>query len=167
MSADDSDDQHDPLWDTDLDAFDAAEPITLFVALPESGVDLPAPETLNDAQITEKLWQVIHALTLFGTFLHNTNHLSDRELYALLWSDLLREPAVLLPENPSYSYHIDIIGSGSEEDNNLRLKYYADEMERQQWLEEWPEDGLPEREDLPYDRDRRLPQSEFRDLPVM
>jgi|SRR6185369_4822197 len=167
MSADDSDDQQDPLWDTDLDAFDAAEPITLFVALPESGVALPSPDELDDAQLTEKLWQVINALSLFGTFLHSTDHLSDRELYALLWSDLLREPAVLLPENPSYSYHIDIIGSGSEEDNNLRLKYYADEMERQQWLEEWPEDGLPEHEDPPYDRDRRLPQSEFRDLPVM
>lgn len=44
-----------------------------------------------------------------------------------------------------------------------RGKYYADEVERHRWLEEWPEDPLPEPEKPLYDRDRRLPHSEMRD----
>jgi len=163
----DDDDLKDQFWDY-VAAYEEAEPMSLFSALPESGVSLPPPDSLDDTQLTEKLWQVIHALVLFGTYLHSTDHLSDRELYSLLWSDLLREPVVLMPDNPSYACHIEILGSGSEEDNNLHLKYYADEMERQRWIEEWPDEILPEYEDPPYDRDRLLPQREFRDdLPVM
>jgi hypothetical protein len=131
-------------------------------------VSLPAPDELDDSKLTSKLWEVINALALFGTFLHSTDHLSDRELYTELWGELLREPAVLMPDNPAFSYHIDMIGSGSEEHTRLYMKYYASEEERRDWLKEWPGDVLPDHEDPPYDRDRRLPQAEAReDGPVM
>ena len=106
--------------------------------------------------------------SLLGTFLHNTNHLSDRELYTELWQEELREPTVLMPENAAFAWHIDMIGSGSEEHLALYMKYYADEEERRNWLKEWPKDVLPEREDPPYDRDRLLPRAEARTAgPVM
>jgi hypothetical protein len=94
-----------------------------------------------------------------GAYVLHTNHLSDRALYEYLYHDGLREEAVLFPENPSYAYMIDLTGSGSHEDNQVFLKYYADEQYRQQWATDWPDDPMPEREVPPFDRDRFLPQS--------
>jgi hypothetical protein len=161
MSDDDLKDLKEAFLDR-MAEYESREPRPLLDALAESGVILPSPEELDDAQIGAKLWELIHRLSLAGTFLHNTDHLSDRELYAELWREELREPAVLMPENTSYGYHIDMVGSGSEEHIHLYLKYYADERTRQSWKEDWPEDEIPEHEDPPYDRDRRLPQQEFR-----
>ncbi|HEX4964045.1 MAG TPA: hypothetical protein VF173_24680 [Thermoanaerobaculia bacterium] len=165
--ADDSDDLEKQFLDY-VAAYEGAEPKALSDVLPESGVALPPPEDLSDSELSSKLWEVINMLSLLGTFLHNTDHLSDRELYTELWGDILREPMVLMPDNAAYACHIDIVGSGSEEHTHLYMKYYADEESRQHWLKEWPDDVLPEPEDPPYDRDRLLPQAESRkDGPVM
>jgi hypothetical protein len=139
-------------------AFERAESIPLFDRLVKGGLSLPSPDELDDSQLTAKLWEVIYGLALLGTYLHNTNHLSDRELYAHLWNDSLREGAVQLPDNPDFAHHIDLIGSGSEEDNFIYLKYYADEDERRRGAEEWADDPLPDHEQPPFDRDRRLPE---------
>jgi hypothetical protein len=161
------DDLEGEFWDH-VAAFDREEPRALSVVLPEAGVSLPPPDELNDSQVSRKLWEIIHKLALLGTFLHNTNHLSDRQLYAELWDEVLREPTVLMPDNPDFSSHIDMIGSGSQEHVLLYMKYYATEEERRSWLKDWPEDVLENHEDPPYDRDRLLPQAEFRkDGPVM
>jgi hypothetical protein len=168
MAKDDpeDDDLHDQFLKY-VAAYEEREPSALFDLLPQSGISLPTPDELIDEEIGRKLWEVIYGLAQFGTFLHNTDHLSDRELYSYLWSDALREPAVLMPENPAYSCHLDPIGSGSEEDMHLYLKYYASNRERRQWLKDWPTDPMPDREKPPYDRDRRLPRAEGRgDLPV-
>ena len=131
-------------------------------------MSLPQPDQLDDSELTSRLWDVINGLAFLRTFLHNTNHLSDRQLYVSLWEDLLREPTVLMPGNSAYACHIDIVGSGSEEDTCLYLRYYAGEEERQSWLEDWPADVMPDHEEPPYDRDRSLPQAEPRnDDPVM
>ena|SRR6185295_6258737 len=164
MSTDDPEDLHD-LFLKNVAAYEEREESTLFDLLPQSGIPLPSPDELSDEEIVRKLWDVIHGLAQFGTFLHNTNHLSDRDLYIYLWSDALREPAVLMPENTSYAYHIDLVGSGSEEDMHLYLKYYASNKERRQWLKDWPTDTIPDREKPPYDRDRRLPLAEARQEP--
>lgn len=173
MADDDSEDPDDldgireQFW-AYVDAFEKAEPKSLFTLLPETGVSLPPPDELDDSQLTSKLWEVIHGLTLVGTYLHNTNHLSDRELYTELWSDVLREPTVLMPDDPDFACHLDMIGSGSEEHTHLYMQYYASEEERRDWLKEWPKDVLPDREVPPHDRDRRLPRAEDRTAdPVM
>lgn len=171
MMPDDLDDVDDEELQEELlkhmAAYGEREPSSLFDLLPQSGVSLPAPEDLSDEEIGRKLWEVLHGLSLCGVFLHNTDHLSDRELYIYLWRDALREPTVLMPENLSYSCHLDPIGSGSEEHTQLYLKYYASEEDRRQWREDWPEDHIPASEKPPYDRDRRLPRAEERwDPPV-
>ncbi|HEV7504014.1 MAG TPA: hypothetical protein VGS07_03815 [Thermoanaerobaculia bacterium] len=149
-------------------AFESEVPKDLSVVLPKSGVALPPPDELSDSELSAKLWEVINMLSLLGTFLHNTNHLSDRELYTDLWTEILREPMVLMPGNAAFACHIDMVGSGSEEHNNLYMKYYADEKTRRRWQKDWPDDVLPDPEKTPYDRDRLLPQAESRrDGPVM
>ena len=127
--------------------------------LENSGLDIPPPDQLDDDAVTIKLKEIVERMATLGAYLLHTDHLTDRELYVYLFADGLREEAVLFPENPSYAYMIDLTGSGSDADNQIYLKYYADEEHRQQWARDWPDDHLPEHEDPPFDRDRFLPQS--------
>jgi hypothetical protein len=139
--------------------YETAEQISLLRLIENSGLEVPAPETLDDDALKIKLKEMIDRMASVGAYLLHTNHLSDRDLYEYLYHEALREETVLFPENPSYAYMIDLTGSGSEDDNQTYLKYYADEQYRKQWAHDWPGDPMPEREEPPFDRDRFLPQS--------
>ena len=141
-------------------AFEQIEAVQLFEILVNGGLELPTPEKLDNVQISKKLWQVINGLSLLGVFLYSTDHLSDRELYEYLWYDCLHEPTVIQPENQDSAYHVDLIGSGSEEDLFIFLKYYADETDRKMWAGDLPQNDFPGSEKKPYDRDRLLPTRE-------
>jgi hypothetical protein len=139
--------------------YETAEPISLFRLLENAGLEIPAPDQLDDTILTTKLQEIIQRMATLGAYLLHTNHLSDRELYEYLYHEGLREEAVFFPENPSYAYTIDLTGSGSDEDNLTYLKYYADEEHRKQWAHDWPSDPIPPHEDPPFDRDSSLPHS--------
>ena len=139
--------------------YETAEPISLLRLLENSGLEVPPPDQLDDESLTSKLKEIVGRMASLGAYLLHTNHLSERALYEYLYDDGLREEAVLFPENPSYAYMIDLTGSGSEEDNQIYLKYYAGEEHRKRWAHDWPNDPLPDHEDPPFDRDRYLPQS--------
>jgi hypothetical protein len=140
-------------------AFETAEPTSLLQWLENAGQNVPAPEELDDAQLHAKLWEVIRRMASLGAYLHNTNHLSDRELYTYLFEEGLREDAVLFPDNPGYVYGLDLLGSGSEDDMQLYMKYFADEQYRAEWKTQFPELDFPPHEDPPFDRDKDLPRS--------
>ena len=139
--------------------YEQAQPITLFRLLENAGFEIPAPDSLDDSQLGMKLNELIQRMASLGAYLLNTNHLGDRELYRYLYAEGLREEAMLFPENPGYAYMLDLTGSGSPEDMQTYLKYYADEDFRSRWGKDWPEDPMPPHEDPPFDRDRTLPQS--------
>ena len=141
--------------------FETAEPSNLLQWLENSGLEVPSPGQLNDEQLPAKLWEVINRMASLGAYLHHTNHLSDRELYSYLFDEGLREDALLFPENPSFVYGLDILGSGSDEDMQLHMKYFADDEYRQQWAKDFPEFEMPPHEDPPFDRDKDLPKSAF------
>ena len=77
-------------------AFEDTEQKPLSEALTASGITLPPPENLDDEQLRAKLREVIHGMSLFGHYLYNTDHLSDRELYQHLRTESLQEPTMLL-----------------------------------------------------------------------
>lgn len=139
--------------------YEHAEPISLLRLLENSGLEVPPPDQLDEESLTIKLKEIVARMASLGAYLLHTDHLSDRALYEYLFHDGLREEAVLFPENPSYAYMIDLTGSGSDEDNQVYLKYYADEEHRRRWAHDWPDDPLPDHEDPPFNRDRFLPQS--------
>jgi hypothetical protein len=145
-------------WRNVLD-YETADETCHFVQLEEAGIALPPPDELDDTAVTSKLWEVVHALAKRKTFLSDTDHLSDRELYARLWHDVLRETTMNLPADSGWTEHIDLVSSGSDEDNEMYLKYYADEDSRRQWQNDWPDDVIPPHVDPPYDRDAHLPKS--------
>ena len=134
---------------------------THFQQLEDAGVSLPPPDSLKDEQLTAKLWEVVQKLALLHVFIEQTDHLSDRELYTHLWTESLREETKALPLDANSAWHIQMLGSGSEEDNLLYLKYYADDAFRQHWQKEFPSDPIPNHEDPPYDRDRLLPKPDY------
>lgn len=129
-----------------------------FDRLTELGVELPSPDALSDEEVTAKIWEVAEGLKKLHVFLGSTDHLSDRELYVHLWTDSLREESFICTL-PHAACHIDLVGTGSDQDIDTWLRYYADEVDREIWIHEWPLDPVPPHEDPPYDRDRFLPDS--------
>jgi len=148
-------------------AYEEAPSTTHFNQLQEAGVELPAPESLNDSELKVKLWEVIYRLARMGVYLEQTNHLDDRSLYIALWNEVLREETMAFSFGGNSAWHIDLLGSYDEEDTYFYMKYYANDDRRQDWLRDFPDYKMPEHEDPPYDRDADLPQSplnEFLDI---
>ncbi len=144
-----------------IEAFENAPCSTHLAELEKRGIKLPDPETMEDPELSVTLWNLIYALAEMRVFLHSTDHLSDRELYTWLFNEGLREKTQIIPPELEYNYHIDLVGSGSDEDIHNDLKYYADEKDRQHWAGEFPEDDIPDHVDPPYDRDSKLPQPNY------
>jgi len=144
-----------------IEAFENAPDTTHFAELLKRGVFMPEPDELDDKQLHEKLWEVINKLAEMRVFFNNTNHLSDRELYTHLLHDSLQEFTQTFPPEMELNCHIDICGSGSDEDIDIYYKYYANEEDRKHWMKEFPDYEMPEHEDPLFDRDKNLPRSDL------
>ncbi|MHB9024815.1 MAG: hypothetical protein ACYC7E_11685 [Armatimonadota bacterium] len=144
-------------------AFESAPDTTHRAQLQQDGLQLPPPDDLSDVEIAELLTKIIETLASRRTYLESTDHLSDRELYTRLWADLLDNwtPDFLGDMPMPMNCHIDLIGSGDDEDTFLWLKYYADEDTRRRWVEQFPDYEVPPHEAPPYDRDRHLPKANY------
>ena len=140
-------------------AYESAEETCHFNQLEEAGLELPAPDALDEAALTVKLWEVIHGLAKLNVYLSQTDHLNDRELYEHLWHDSLREITMDLPPDSGWTCHLDILGGCSTEDMQLYMKYYADDEYREQTRQDYPDEPIPDHVDPPYDRDSKLPQA--------
>jgi hypothetical protein len=140
-------------------AYESAGETTHFKQLSEQGIVPPAPAELDDAALTAKLWEIIRALARMNVFMTTTNHWNDRELYERLWNETLHETTMDFPPGSGWNCHIDFLSTGSDEDNELYLKYYADDQWREQWQKDFPDEVIPPHVDPPYDRDSKLPKS--------
>lgn len=140
-------------------AFESAPIGTDLARLESIGLVMPDPDLLDDHALHTTLWHVIRALADFSSFLDHTDHLSDRELYRALWSDVLREEKPMFPPGSGWQNHIDMIGSGSELDIEIGLRFYDSGGARADWARDFPNMHIPPREPRPYDRDRSLPKA--------
>jgi hypothetical protein len=121
-------------------------------------VKIRPPEEVPDPQLHSELWGLIGAMALIGVHLKYTDHLSDGELYELLYREILHEPTVLMPDDFAFTTYVDLVSSGSKEETEAYLRYYADERARRKWAIAFPRDVIPPHQPRPYDRDRHLPQ---------
>jgi hypothetical protein len=103
------------------------------------------------------LWKLIARLGERNIVLEYTNHLADDALLAFL-HELLEEP-IAFPDLPGLVMHVDVIGTGSDEDIETYLRYYASEEDRDDWQRQFPEHPMPPRQVPPFDRDRFLPKA--------
>lgn len=93
-------------------------------------LQLPSPDSLSDEQISELLVETIAQLYSQNVVLRYTDHLSDRELYAVILRDIL----------PCCEKKVEIAGKNLEwrciEDNETWLRYYATPVDRRRFQEE-------------------------------
>jgi len=96
----------------------------------EPELQLPHPDTLSDRNLSKVMWDALERLAEQRIYLQCTDHLSDRQLYCVLYRDILpaTEKKLDLPQNDLIWKLVDL-----ESDPELWLTYYADSDERYQW----------------------------------
>lgn len=106
---------------------------------------LPSPESLDDAELRQQLAVVIERLASQDVVLRCTDHLDDRELYRVIYRDILPccEKKVQLPGKKLQWQCV--------EDTDTYLRYYASAVERRRYQEEHQCD-LPDSESAPFPR---------------
>src|SRR5438876_3655361 len=94
---------------------------------------LPPPDQLNDQQLRTLLAETIKRLYSRRIVLDFTDHLSDRQLYCLIFRDILPSPEkkLDLPRNYLHWHFLD-----DEAQPEIWLMYYASDEERDAWAEE-------------------------------
>ncbi len=145
-----------------LEAWEKGGGTTSSKQLIAGGTALPSPDSLDEAALGKKLWEVIHALRDRNTYLHHTDHLSDRELYTWLWEEGLNDTIMDLSGLSDCGFHTSPIGSGDEESTEISLIYYDDAERRAEWKASYPDSTIPAHIDPPHDRDRHLPKRDYR-----
>jgi hypothetical protein len=133
--------------------FDGEEPGDIPIEfLRQRGVEIPAIAPDDDAELRAKLQELIEEMFEVGIVVDFIDHLSDRELYRYLVDDVLRVETMLSTSVGGH-WHISAIGGCSDKDNDIYLRYYADDDDRERWHREFG-DSLPPKEEPPYGRDR-------------
>lgn len=108
-------------------------------------LEIPRPESLGDDQLRRWLWSTIDRLHTQRIVLKFTDHLDDRELYRVIFRDIL----------PCCEKKVDLPGKCLEwrcvEDTETWLRFYADPEERRQ-VRELHGEPLPPRETAAFRR---------------
>lgn len=111
-------------------------------------MQIPTPDGIGEEELRQKLDETIERLYDQRIVLEFTEHLSDRQLYTLIYRDILPSPEkkVDLPKNYLHWHCLD-----PEDDQETWLRFYASDEEREVWAEETG-DPLPQKEAAPYPR---------------
>ncbi len=88
------------------------------------------PDALGDSQLAHRLKKTVAKLYSMNIVLRCTDHLCDRELYTIIYRDIL----------PCCEKKVDVPGKALEwmcvEDTETWLRYYASPVERRRYQEE-------------------------------
>lgn len=117
---------------------------------------LPHPDQLGNEELSRILTETIQRLYEQRIILDFTEHLSDRQLYTLIFRDILPSPEkkVDLPKNFLHWHCLD-----DEGEPETWLRYYASPEERRAWASETGQ-PLPPSEPPPFPRKMpRRPQA--------
>jgi len=117
------------------------------------------PAQLEDLQLPGRHWELLYAAAARRFFFWSTDHLSDRELYTLLWQQWLDKPTPDIPPEAetNTTTMISEFDAGGISNEEIWLRYYADKTDQDLWRSTDPDFVFPPHEDPPYDRDRFLP----------
>jgi hypothetical protein len=125
-------------------------------------LELPRPNSLGasetdvegtNAELRDVLWDTIEKLYEKKIVLDFTDHLTDRQLYTMIFRDILPTEEKQMGAHRHY-LHWDCADVGDSAE--VWLRYYASLEDREQWLTENDED-MPDSEPPPYPRDLPRP----------
>jgi len=116
-------------------------------------LSIPAPGRLDDKQLVQTLERVIEKLFEKKMSLDFTDHLSDRELYTLIYRDILPSREKNLRHRNGFIHWDCSCG-----DDETWLRFYASDHEREEH-QQCTGDPLPPKEVPPHYRE--LPQCAF------
>jgi hypothetical protein len=125
------------------------------------GRSFPNITVLRDLNaVQSELVTLIEALARVRIFLHNTNHLDDIALYRLLTEDILNQAIEDEPEDVGMNTHIDICACCEDDAEAMMvyLAYHAEEDERADYQQHFPDVELPSKQPGMSDRDAFLPK---------
>jgi len=111
-----------------------------------------AADAAGDADLHRVLWDIIYKLFEKRIVLDFTDHLSDRELFCLIYRDILPSQEKKIDAAISFLHWDCADASGNPE---IWLRFYASNRQREEWAVEMDE-PLPPRQAPPYPR--RLPK---------
>ncbi len=96
----------------------------------EPELQIPHPDTLSERNLSNVMWDALERLAEQQIYLECTDHLSDRQLYTVLYRDILPATGKKLDvaQNNLIWRLVDI-----ESDPEIWLTYYATERERSEW----------------------------------
>jgi hypothetical protein len=86
---------------------------SLFQGLEQHGVNLPAPEKLDEPRCIEKITEVLRALAGLRVFLVGFEHMAPREFYSTLYNQTLWEGCYVEKRIPGAMTIIDVSHSMS------------------------------------------------------
>jgi hypothetical protein len=109
---------------------------------------LPPPDELADEPLSQTLWRTVQLLFEQRIVLDFTDHLSDRQLYTLIYRDILPSPEKKIDNLSSY-LHWDCSDAGG--DDTVWLRFYASDQDRELWASE-TQAHLPAKELPPHPR---------------
>jgi hypothetical protein len=115
----------------------------------EPELTLADPRLLSDDEIHQQLDDLLRKLHSQRIVLDFTDHLSDRQLYALIYRDILPSHEKKL-ESPRHFLHWDCADVCGDPD--VWLRFYASHEERRMWHDSTSQ-PLPPREIPPYRRE--------------
>lgn len=107
---------------------------------------LPHPDRLGQHQLSLVLTATIEKLFEKRIVLDFTDHLSDYQLYGLIFRDILPSHEKMLGRRTNY-LHWDC--ANMEENPDVWLRYYASQAEREMWAEE-NDQPLPPHDEPPF-----------------
>jgi hypothetical protein len=145
-------DEDDPLREVKKydDFIEGKIQMTAYLELEKRGCAPPMIEDLSDADVTRELTNLLWNLADLGIYISDIDHLDDRTAYADLCA-YCDEPNMFFPGNKNSATHYSPIGSGTDEDTEIYLRYYADDETRERWAKDFG-DPLPPSELPPYPR---------------
>ena len=114
------------------------------------GMEIPQVPPEDEAALRAKLMEIVEGMYEIGIVVESIDHLSDAELYRFLVDDALLEETIV--SMAGGTWHISPIGGCSDEDNQIYLRYYADDEDRERWHHDFGA-ALPPKEKPPYERD--------------
>jgi len=120
----------------------------------------PSPEELAEGELRGRLWELLYACAAQRFYFYHTDHLDDLEFHHWLHRDWLEEPIDDIPPAMLMNCHIapdEPFCAGS--DNEVWLRFYADEADRAEMAADEPGVPLPPHETPANHRDRFLPVS--------